>query len=58
MKEKGKHIGLWVDQETHYKFRYVAKSEGRSGNGEILYLIRREIENFEKEHGKIEIIEE
>ncbi len=35
-----------------------AAYEGRSINREVLYLIRREIEAFEKEHGKIELPEE
>ena len=50
----GKHLEIEIDPETHYKMHYVAKYEGRSGNGEILYLIRQAIEAFEKEHGKIE----
>lgn len=52
-KEKDKHLGLRIDSETHYKLQYIAQYEGRSINGEVLYLIRREIERFEKEHGKI-----
>ena len=32
---------------------YVAKYEGRSGNGQILYLIRNCVKEFEKEHGEI-----
>lgn len=38
--------------------KYLAAYEGRSINREVLYLIRREIEVFEKEHGKIELPEE
>ena len=29
--------------------------EGRSANGEVIYLIRKAIEDFEKQHGKIEL---
>ena len=54
-KEKDKHLGLRIDTETHHKLQYIAQYEGRSINGEVLYLIRKEIEKFEKEHGKIEI---
>ncbi|NLZ45749.1 MAG: hypothetical protein GX896_03560 [Clostridiales bacterium] len=50
-----KHIGIEVDKELHYKLHYISKYEGRSGNGQILYLIRKCIEEFEKEHGEIEI---
>lgn len=53
-KEKDKHLGLRIDSDTHYKLQYIAQYEGRSINGEVLYLIRKEIERFEKEHGKIE----
>ena len=53
--EKDKHLGLRIDGETHGKLQYIARYEGRSINGEVQYLLRREIERFEKEHGKIEI---
>ncbi|MBR4078374.1 MAG: hypothetical protein IKK17_07190 [Oscillospiraceae bacterium] len=53
--EKDKHLGLRIDSETHGKLQYIARYEGRSINGEVLYLIRREIERYEKEHGKIDM---
>ena len=53
-KEKDKHLGLRIDSELHYKLHYISKYEGRSANGEVIYLIRKAIEEFEKEHGKIE----
>ena len=53
-KEKHKHLGLRIDSELHYKLHYISKYEGRSANGEVIYLIRKAIEEFEKEHGKIE----
>lgn len=56
-KEKDKHLGLRFDRETHYKLQFIARYEGRSINGEVLYLIRKEIERYEKEHGKIELPE-
>lgn len=33
---------------------YIAKYEGCTGSGQIMYLIRRCIMDFEQEHGKIE----
>ncbi|WP_343252433.1 hypothetical protein [Ligaoa zhengdingensis] len=48
-----KHLGLIIDSETHYKLRYIAKYEGRSGNRQVLYFIREGIRSFEGEHGKI-----
>ncbi len=47
-KEKDKHIGLRIDSETHQKLKDLAEYEGRSINGEILYLIRQAIIKHEK----------
>lgn len=55
MNEKNKHIGLRCTDETLNKLKYIAEYEGRSINGEILYLINSEIRRFEKENGVIEI---
>lgn len=54
MKEKDKHLGLRLDEETHRKLKSLAEFEGRSINGEVLYLIRQAILKFEKENGKID----
>ena len=54
-KEKDKHLGLRIDTELHYKLHYISQYEGRSANGEVIYLIRKAIEDFEKQHGKIEL---
>ena len=51
--KKGKHISIRIDNDTHYKLHYISEYEGRSGNGQILYLIRKCIEEFENKHGKI-----
>lgn len=54
MKEYKKHIGIRLEDEVlHHKLHFIAKYEGRSANGHILYLIRRDIERFEAEHGAI-----
>lgn len=40
--EKEKHLGLRIDAETHKKLKSLAEFEGRSINGEVLYLnVRR-----------------
>ena len=52
--EKDKHLGLRIDSETHEKLKSLAEFEGRSINGEVIYLIRQAIMKFEKENGKIE----
>ena len=36
--EKDKHLGLRIDSETHGKLKSLAEFEGRSINGEVLYL--------------------
>lgn len=51
--KNNKHLGIEVDPELHYKLHYIAKYEGRSGNGHILHLIRQCIRDFESENGKI-----
>lgn len=51
--KNNKHLGLEIDPELHYKLHYISKYEGRSGIGQILYLIRRCIAQFEQENGKI-----
>ena len=50
-----KHLGIEVDPELHGKLHHIAKYEGRSANGQILYLIRQCIQAFEKEHGEIDL---
>lgn len=51
--EKNKHIGLRIDEETHSKFKCLCQYEGRTINGQILYLIRQAIVDFEKKHGEL-----
>ena len=53
--KKNKHLGIEIDPELHYKMHFIAKYEGRSGNGQILYLIRKCIREFEQEHGEISL---
>ncbi len=53
--KNNKHLGIEVEPELHGKLKYIAKYEGRSANGQILYLIRQCIKEFEAENGAIEI---
>ena len=50
-----KSLSIRIDQELLNKLHVVADYEGRSANSQILILIRRCVEEYEKEHGKIEI---
>ncbi len=55
MRNKGnKHLGIEIDPELHYKLHYISKYYGRSANGEILFLVRQAIREFEKVEGCIE----
>ena len=51
--KNNKHLGIEVDPELHYKIRYIAKYEGRSINGQILFLLRQYIKEFEQREGEI-----
>ena len=51
--EKDKHLGLRIDSETHEKLKSLAEFDGRSINGEVLYLIRQAITQHEQTHGKL-----
>lgn len=51
--KKNKHLGIQIDPELHFKLHYIAQYEGRSANGQILFLIRQCIRRFEKTNGEI-----
>ena len=51
--EKDKHLGLRIDADTHEKLKDMAQYDGRSINGEVLYLIRQAIMEYEKKIKKI-----
>ena len=51
--KENKHLGIEIDKELHYKLRYIAAYEGRSGNGQVLYVLREYIKEFEEKNGEI-----
>ena len=51
--EKDKHLGLRIDSDTHKKLKSLAEYDGRSINGEILYLIRQAITSHEHRYGEL-----
>lgn len=55
--KENKHLGIEINRELHYKLHFIADYEGRSGNGQILYLLNQYIKAFEKEHGEISVPE-
>lgn len=46
---------LRVNRELFGKFRYIAESEGRSANREIVQYMKRCVRDFEEQHGLIEL---
>lgn len=53
MKKKEKHLGLRIDSDTHEKLKSLAAYDGRSINGQVLYLIRQAIILHEKQNGSL-----
>ncbi len=49
-----KHLGLTLDEETHAKFKKLAKYNGRSINQEVIRLIHKALVNHEKRYGSLE----
>ncbi len=56
--KSNKHLGLEINPALHYKLHYISKYEGRSANGQVMYLIRQCISDFEKNNGIIELPKE
>lgn len=44
-----------VDTEIHAKFKHIAKKEMRTDSQFANYIITKYIDQYEKEHGTIEI---
>ena len=50
-----RHFGLRIEDELLRKFRYVCEYDGRSANAQILNMIRKCVQEYEKEHGEIKL---
>lgn len=48
-----KSISFRFDDELLEKLRYVADYEGRTMNGQVMYLVKQAIREFEKQQGPI-----
>lgn len=53
MKDDPCRFTLRIDRELLDKFGYVAEYEGRTKNRELEQMIKRRVEEFEKEFGAI-----
>ena len=51
--KQNKHLGLEIEPQLHSKLKYIAKYEDRSIDGEIIYLIKKAIREFESRNGEI-----
>ena len=58
MKKDKTFLSIRMNTELHDKLKYVASYEGRSMSRHILHLITKNVRDFEKEHGPIELTEE
>ena len=52
--KRDKHLGITISSELHGKLVYISEYEGRSMSGQILYLIQKNVREFEQLHGKID----
>lgn len=57
MKKDYPRYTLRVSKEMLFKLAFVADFYGRSKNREIEYMIKKHIEEFEKEYGEIPVPE-
>ncbi len=55
MSTKKDKIVSYMEQGYHEKLKILAKKNERSVSKEVAYLIKQNIETYEKEHGKIDI---
>ena len=53
--KENKHLGIEIDPVLHTKIKHIAEYEGRSINGQVLYLIRQCIRQYESENGEITV---
>ena len=52
--KKTKHFSITMESDILEKFKYISEYNARSASRHILYLVLKEIRDFEKEHGEIE----
>ncbi len=55
MQPKISKFTLRIDSDVLKKFRYVAEYKARSANRELETLMKKDIAEYENEHGKIEL---
>jgi hypothetical protein len=53
MKEKDARFTVRIQEERAKKLEYIADYYQRNMNGQIYWLVKQEVEAFEREHGAI-----
>lgn len=53
MDKDKKHLSVRIDDTLLKKFRYACKYEDRTANGQLLNFIKKFVNDFEKQQGKI-----
>ncbi len=53
-----KHLPVRIEEALLKKYHYVCKYDGRSANSDLRVYIRQRVEDFEREHGIIELPED
>lgn len=48
-----KHISFRMNLAVHKKLQYIAYARGQTVSGRVAFLVRRDIEQFERKHGPI-----
>lgn len=46
---------LRIEPELLEKFGYIAEYDGRTKNGELIWMIRQLVTQFEQKHGEIKL---
>ncbi len=55
MPSKKPQFVIRTDENIIKKIKYIAEQNERSATQEIVYIIKKEINNFEKENGEIKL---
>lgn len=55
MPSKKPQLKTYTTEEIVKKFNYIAENESRTTSKHLEYIIKKEIQKFEIEHGKIQI---
>ena len=50
-----KNFSFRIDEKTLDKLHVVAEYEARSANSQLIYLVRKCIQEFEAKHGEIKL---